>query len=125
MGDKKTFDGIWMRFHDTRLRKRPRYRDGVVADPGYQWGDTPKDNSDSATDGDLDAALGILMAWYQWGDWMNRNDSSGTPISYRQEAEYALQALVKLTNSGYGDDRSTTGEIGFDGYIKNGNTGPG
>jgi uncharacterized repeat protein (TIGR01451 family) len=123
MADKTTFDGIWMRFHDRRLRKRPRYRDGVIAQPGYLYGNTPMDNADSAADGDFDAALGILMAWYQWGDDSGVPIFGGGTMSYRDEAEYALRAIVeKSRHFPPADCRVTTGHIGFDGYVKAGNT---
>jgi endo-1,4-beta-D-glucanase Y len=44
---------------------------------------------DSATDGDLDIAYGLLLADVQWG--------SGGATNYRQEAERTLEAIVKHT----------------------------
>jgi Glycosyl hydrolases family 8 len=58
MGDKTIFDGIWFREHDIRMIKKPRYRDGVIPNSNYQYGDNSlKDNGDSAADGDFDVAL--------------------------------------------------------------------
>jgi len=44
---------------------------------------------DSATDGDLDIAYGLMLADVQWG-------SQGS-VNYRQEADRTLQAIVKHT----------------------------
>ena len=124
MGDKTTFDGLWMRTHDVRLVKYPRYSDCVIPRPTYKYGTNTlaEPGGDAATDGDVDIALALLMAWYQWGDLMGINDNCGTPISYKNEALHVITGLVELQNSGWGDCRSTTGEIGLDGYLKNGNT---
>ena len=51
MGDKTSFDGLWMCVHDKARVKQPRYIDGVVLEPGYAYGDYAlKDNANSATD---------------------------------------------------------------------------
>jgi gliding motility-associated-like protein/uncharacterized repeat protein (TIGR01451 family) len=135
MGDKTMFDGIWFREHDIRMVKKPRYRDGVVPRLGYSYGDNslaepprnptdPDDKGgDSATDGDVDVALGLLMAWKQWGENSGYIASNGTPISYKQEALNVIRGLVELKDF----DLSTgcdavTGDVGFDGYVKNGNS---
>jgi gliding motility-associated-like protein/uncharacterized repeat protein (TIGR01451 family) len=124
MGDKTTFDGIWFREHDIRLVKHPRYRDGIVPRPGYLYGDNSlaEPGGDSATDGDVDIALGLLMAWKQWGNNSGYLNSSGQAISYKQEALSVIRGLVESKNSGFGDCRSVTGVVGIDGYLKNGNT---
>jgi endo-1,4-beta-D-glucanase Y len=44
---------------------------------------------DSATDGDLDIAYGLMLADVQWG--------SGGAVNYRREAEQTLQAIVQHT----------------------------
>jgi uncharacterized repeat protein (TIGR01451 family) len=123
MGDKQTFDGIWMRFHDLRLNYLPRYQDGVIPNPGYLYGDNPKDNTDSAADGDFDSALGIVMAWYQWGDNSGITVFGGGQMNYRTEATYAVDALVaKYRHFPPADCRTDSGDIGYDGYVKGGNT---
>jgi uncharacterized repeat protein (TIGR01451 family) len=123
MGDKQTFDGIWMRFHDVRLNYRPRYQDGVVPNAAYLYGNNPKDNTDSAADGDFDAAMGILMAYYQWGANSGITISGGGTMNYQTEAVYAIDALVaKYRHFPVGDCRITSGDIGLDGYFKGGNT---
>jgi gliding motility-associated-like protein/uncharacterized repeat protein (TIGR01451 family) len=125
MGDKTMFDGIWFREHDIRMVKKPRYRDGVVPNPTYSYGDNSlaEPGGNSATDGDVDVALGLLMAWKQWGDNSGYVNSTGQPISYKQEALNVIRGLVELKDF----DLSTgcdavTGDIGFDGYLKNGDS---
>ncbi|MFN3403336.1 MAG: glycosyl hydrolase family 8 [Cytophagaceae bacterium] len=126
MGDKKTFDGLWMRIHDERMITYPRYRDCVVPNAGYQYGpNSLKDNTDAATDGSFDIALALLVGWKQWGDLMGVNDACGNPISYRLEALRVIRGLVEKHDRGLGDCRRVSGVIGFDGYIKHSNTGPG
>lgn len=127
MGDKETFDGLWFRTHDTRMITYPSYIDGNIAEPNYPYGDnTLKDNDDAASDGSFDIALGLLMAWKQWGPNSGYVASNGDSISYKKEAIRVIRGLVETTNRDAVDDcRSTSGSIGFDGYIKSGNTGPG
>ncbi|MGN6646077.1 MAG: glycosyl hydrolase family 8, partial [Cytophaga sp.] len=132
MGDKKTFDGIWMREHDVRRVLQPSYRTGAIIRAGYQYGDNTiaEPGGDAATDGDVDIALGLLMAWKQWGDNSGYTAFNGSPISYKKEALDVIRGLVERKNRGFmsgsvPDCRSVSGEVGFDGYLKNGNTGPG
>ncbi|MCU0431452.1 MAG: glycosyl hydrolase family 8 [Cytophagaceae bacterium] len=137
--DKPTFDGLWLWIHDNRLsgvRKywdcsnlRPTYRYGKGL-PGWKNDETTgvgNGDNDSATDGDYDIAMGLLMAYRQWGNLMGINDACGAPISYRDEALKMIKALVDTvrieplgspgTLSGY-----ISGDVGIDGYTKNGNT---
>ncbi len=124
MGDKTIFDGLWFRTHDLRLVKHPRYTDGVVPRPGYQFGDNTlaEPGGDAATDGDVDIALGLLMAWKQWGDDSGYTAANGSRISYKEEALAVIRGLVEIQDRGLGDCRKTSGNIGLDGYFKNGNT---
>ncbi|MFN6943991.1 MAG: glycosyl hydrolase family 8 [Cytophagaceae bacterium] len=123
MADKTTFDGLWMRTHDVRMVTYPRYRDCVVPNPGYQFGpNSLADNVDAATDGSFDIALALLVAWKQWGEFMGINDACGNPISYKQEALNVIKGLVEVYDRGLGDCRRVSGSVGFDGYVKNGNT---
>ncbi len=124
MGDKYTFDGLWARNHDLRKVKYPRYSDGVAPRPDYKYGTNTlaEPGGDAATDGDVDIALALLMAYHQWGEWMGATGANGDPISYKQEAMDVIRGLVEITDSGLGDGRSTSGNVGFDGYLKNGNT---
>ncbi len=125
MGDKTSFDGLWMCVHDKARVKQPRYIDGVVFEPNYAYGDYAlKDNDNSATDGDVDIALALYIAWMQWGDDMGVRDVSGNMISYRKEMIDVIRGLVAMSTRFPTENpqRNNTGEIGFDGYMKNGDT---
>lgn len=125
MGDKVSFDGLWMCVHDKARVKQPRYIDGVVFEPNYAYGDYAlKDNANSATDGDVDIALALYIAWMQWGDDMGVRDSRGNMISYRKEMIDVIRGLVAMSTRFPTENpqRCNTGEIGFDGYMKNGDT---
>ncbi|MBP5371904.1 MAG: hypothetical protein J6Y55_08310 [Bacteroidales bacterium] len=94
MGDKTSFDGLWMCVHDKSRVKQQRYSDGAVLEPNYAYGDfSLKDNQDAATDGDVDIALALYVAWMQWGDFMGVNDMRGNPISYKKELMDVLKGL--------------------------------
>ena len=128
MGDKISFDGLWMRAHDVARVKHKRYLDGTVLEPDYVYGDyTNKDNKDAATDGDVDMAIALYIAWRQWGDDMGINDFSGEPISYKKEFFNFLKGMVAVSSRFNNENplRSLSGDIGFDGYLKSANTGPG
>jgi uncharacterized repeat protein (TIGR01451 family) len=135
--DKPTFDGLWLWIHDNRLSKVKKYYDCTDLRPTYRYGanlpgwknveSTPDNDgdNDSATDGDYDIAMGLLLAYAQWGDAMGINDACGNPISYKDEALKMIKALVDTfplynVNGGYTGHMS--GDIGVDGYCKNGNT---
>ncbi|MCQ2959705.1 MAG: glycosyl hydrolase family 8 [Bacteroidales bacterium] len=125
MGDKTSFDGLWMCVHDKARVKQPRYIDGVVLEPNYAYGDYAlKDNANSATDGDVDIALALYVAWMQWGDDMGVKDSKGNMISYRKEMIDVIRGLVAMSTRFPTENpqRNNTGEVGFDGYMKNGDT---
>jgi len=129
MGDKTTFDGLWMRYHDYRLVKLPRYQDGVVPFAAYLYGNVPNDspnilNSGSATDGDDDATMGILMAWYQWGDDSGVSIFGGGTFKYKAEAENMMRVYAAWSRRPdflATDCRTESGDIGYDGYLKSGN----
>ncbi len=127
MGDKEVFDGIWFREHDVRM-PHPRFRDGVNPYPNYKYGKNTitEVGGDAATDGDVDFALGLLMAWRQWGDNSGYTWPDGTVISYKEEALKVIRGLVERENQKLDpnrfDCRSISGNVGFDGYFKNGNT---
>ncbi len=125
MADKTSFDGLWMCVHDKARVKQPRYIDGVVLEPGYAYGDYAlKDNANSATDGDVDIALALYVAWMQWGDDMGVRDSRGNMISYRKEMIDVIRGLVATSTRFPTENprRCNSGEVGFDGYMKNGDT---
>jgi gliding motility-associated-like protein/uncharacterized repeat protein (TIGR01451 family) len=127
MGDKTVFDGLWFREHDARM-PHPRFIDGVNPYPNYKYGSNTitEVGSDAATDGDVDFALGLLMAWSQWGDLSGYTSFTGEPISYKEEALKVIRGLVERENQELDgnrfDCRSVSGNVGFDGYFKNGNT---
>ena len=136
-GDKDAFDGLWLWIHDNRLSKVKKYYDCSDLRIGYRYGgnlpgwknveSTPTNSgdNDSATDGDYDIAMGLLLAYAQWGNTMGINDACGTPISYRNEALNMIKALVdtlRLNNLSGFYSGHMSGDIGIDGYCKNGNT---
>lgn len=125
MGDKVSFDGLWMCAHDKSRVKQKRYIDGVVFEPNYEYGDySNKDNQNSATDGDVDMAIALYIAWRQWGDDMGIKDFSGEPISYKNEFFNFIKGMVAVSSRFNNENplRSLSGDIGFDGYLKNGDT---
>ncbi len=134
MADKQTFDGLWFYlnendyFNDTKV-----YSTGTVYNAAYQAGiHAPAwagAGSDSATDGDDDIAMAALLAWKQWGDntgyyapgGTGANNSNGRPaIQYKQMALDMMRFMVaKFLDS---NNKYTCGDIGYDGYVKGGNT---
>lgn len=135
--DKDAFDGLWLWIHDNRLSKVKKYYDCSNLRMAYRYGanlpgwkntETTADgngDNDSATDGDYDIAMGLLLAYAQWGDNMGINDACGNPISYRTEALNMIKALVdtfRLNNLSGAYTGHMSGDIGVDGYCKNGNT---
>jgi len=128
MGDKTTFDGLWFYLNDNCwFNNVPRYRDGTICSSGYKYGiHAPGWNgpgADSATDGDVDIALAALIAWKQWGDNTGYTRWDGQPIRYKDMALDMMRFLVeKAEGDVTGDGRYTSGDIGFDGYSKGGNT---
>lgn len=142
--DQPTFNGLWMWIHDNRIPKATRYSDGKILFPDYEFspglascyanGEIETNTTyGSATDGDEDIALALLIAYKQWGDTMMQNgkpvtDFNGNPISYRQMAKDYLSAFVDtfMYTSIMGDGTiykggHSSGNIGIDGYILGGN----
>jgi uncharacterized repeat protein (TIGR01451 family) len=139
--DKAAFDGLWMWVHDNRLSAVKQYyncanlRMGytyAIGMPGWDNDETSwvgGTNINSATDGDVDIAMALLIAHKQWGDNMGINDACGQPISYKNEALKMIKAIVDTlyyTTSPMGAAAGVkgymSGDIGIDGYIKSGNT---
>lgn len=132
--DQPTFNGMWMWIHDNRMSDVKRYSDGEWLRKGDRHGGladfymTAKDGvgyNGSATDGDNDIAMALLIAYKQWGEFMRQDgeivkDFEGNPISYKQIAEDYVKALVDTIRW---EDHSSylTGDIGIDGYSKGGN----
>jgi len=128
MCDKPAFDGLWMWLHDNRLH-------GSISDPlkSFATGAAlPTRNAyclgwigsgaDCATDGDVDIAIALLIAYKQWGEFSGVTTALGQ-MNYKDEARRFINGLVQK-EEGYnlGDQEFLTGEIGFDGYIKSGDT---
>jgi len=128
MADKTTFDGLWFYLNDNCwFNLVPRYSNGAVCSAGYRYGyHAPGWNgpgADAATDGDVDIALAALIAWKQWGDNTGYTRWDGQPIRYRDMALDMMRFLVeKAEGTLDGDGRWTSGDIGYDGYFKGGNT---
>ena len=142
--DQKTFNGLYMWVHDNRMSGVKRFKDGTTlradlndyAGPylaGWKNDETTASMSPShsATDGDVDIAMAMLIAYKQWGEWMIQDgqivkDSEGNQISLKEEAYRVITALVDTMAqwdkgsgliSGY-----ISGDIGIDGYCKKGNS---
>lgn len=127
MGDKISFDGLWMRMHDRARNKQPSFKDGTVLNPNYEYGNnTLADNTnDAATDGDIDICLAIYIAWKQWGDDSGVKVFGGKTFSYFDEMVDVIHGLVEVTTRFQADAeprRHCSGDIGLDGYMKSGNT---
>jgi uncharacterized repeat protein (TIGR01451 family) len=128
MGDKATFDGLWFYLNDNCwFNGVPRYSNGAVCAGAYPYGYHAPGwlggGTDAATDGDVDIALAALIAWNQWGDNTGYTKWNGTPIQYREMALDMMRFLVvKAEGTLTGDGRWTSGDIGYDGYFKGGNT---
>jgi len=140
--DQPTFNGLWLWMHDNRLNKVTKYGDcqplrpGQVSGdymPGWENDETSAENSGethSASDGDFDMAMGLLIAYKQWGEFMMQDgkqviDACGQPISYKDAAERFIKALVDTIpnyNNNGGFAGYISGDIGIDGYVKSGNT---
>jgi len=129
MADKNIFDGLWFRTHDLRRATKKKYSDcDTIIREGYKYGENTlaEPGGDAATDGDVDIALALLMAWKQWGDHSGYLNACGESISYKKEALEVIRGLVERQNQKLDpnrfDPRSVSGNVGFDGYFKNGNT---
>lgn len=126
MGDKTTYDGLWLRTHDTFRGKTKRYLDCTDNQADYAYGLFPlaEVGGNTAADGDVDIALATYIAWRQWGDYMGINDACGNPISYKKEMIEVIRGLVALSTRfpTESPQRCNSGDIGLDGYMKNGDT---
>ncbi len=142
MGDKLTFDGYFMWMHDRQFQKTQRYIDGVINSPAYAYSPGISGagsagastdvlggalGGNSATDGDVDVALALLVAWKQWGDLSGITPPApytGGQISYKQEAIKYIKTLVDTLK--YAPSlpiaKYLSGDIGLDGYHKGGDS---
>ncbi|MBO7442100.1 MAG: hypothetical protein J6T83_03380, partial [Paludibacteraceae bacterium] len=127
MGDKDAFDGLWFRIHDSFRPTATSYLTGAkVPDGGYGnliIGDQA--NSCSATDGDNEIVLALYIAWRQWGDDSGHKAANGEMISYKKDMIEVTRGLVAMYEERFKTEnprRVTTGDVGLDGYLKNGTT---
>ncbi len=128
MADKTTFDGLWLYMHDFAMNNVIRHSDGTTA-PEYSYSTLPDwqnkaGNSNSAADGDVDIALGLMIAHMQWGEFMGINDSRGNPISYKNDLIQVLKGLTDTLLYNKNNVNLVSGDIGLDGYMKNGDSWP-
>jgi len=127
MADKATFDGLWLYAHDFAMNKVVRYLDGSRA-PKYDYSTLPGWKNDagnnSATDGDVDMAIALMIAHAQWGEFMGIDDSRGKKISYKADfIEFIKGMTDTLTYAPSGNGLTLlSGDIGIDGYIKGGDS---
>ena len=152
--DQPTFNGLWMWIHDYKIPLVKRYMDGKILFEDYPWSpglptcyttdkkiDEEKSgphglysNASSATDGDDDIALALLVAYKQWGETMMQNgkpvkDANGKVISYKEILDDFLKAYADTFMIKYSNPGETTihyaghssGDIGIDGYVTGGN----
>jgi len=127
MVDKTTFDGLWLWIHDNAMNKTRSYSTGDSV-TGYTYsslfGWTNSKGPNSATDGDVDIALALFIAYKQWGEYMGIKDSKENPISYKNDLIQVLKGLTDtLRYSGsYPETTYVCGDVGLDGYIKGGDS---
>jgi len=138
--DKDAFDGLWCFLNENvGFYNTYKYSTGVWLPRGDNYGNhipgwqllnqAPGNNADSATDGDDDIAMAALLAWKQWGDNSGYYAAGGTgpvnsnglpEIQYKQMALDMLRFMVEKDVDLNG--KYTSGDIGYDGYHKGGNT---
>jgi uncharacterized repeat protein (TIGR01451 family) len=140
MGDKATFDGYYMWAHDRQFQKATRFSDNVVNSPTYAYslgisgaGSSGTSTNvygggvtgNSATDGDVDLALALLVAWKQWGDaGVICTDAQLGTITYKQEAIKYIKTLVDTLKyaPALPVKKYLSGDVGLDGYLKGGDS---
>jgi uncharacterized repeat protein (TIGR01451 family) len=126
MADKTTFDGLWLWVHDNFLNKAKRYKDCKMSSPDYKYSQLPtvyhSIGENSAADGDFDIAMALLLACRQWGEFMGIDDACGNPISYKQAAIDFLKGLTDTLTFVSSGSTLLSGDIGFDGYFKGGDS---
>ena len=137
MGDKTYFDGYYMSMHDRMFIGVKRFYDGgtnvydgysknlngagsfgsgsAMTIGNYSGGDG------SATDGDVDIALALLIAAKQWGENSGIMTSDGE-LNYKEEALKYIRAMVDtvLYTGSLPVITYVSGVVGFDGYLKSG-----
>ena len=148
--DQPTFNGLWMWIHDYKIPHAVRYQDGKTLFEDYSWSpglptcfttdkklDSEKtgphgtySDASSATDGDDDIALALLVAYKQWGETMMQDgkpvkDAKGNVISYKKILDDFLKAYADtfMIRDGSWEAGHSSGDIGIDGYVIGGNKG--
>ena len=146
--DQPTFNGLWMWIHDYKIPHAVRYQDGKILFQDYSWSpglptcfttdkklDAEKtgphgaySDASSATDGDDDIALALLVAYKQWGETMMQDgkpvkDANGNVISYKKILDDFLKAYADtfMIRDGSWEAGHSSGDIGIDGYVNGGN----
>ncbi len=146
MADKPTFDGLWMYVHDNKMSVDEMYQAPcAMRNAGYEYGDgtigwraggtVGSGDADAAADGDFDIALALVIAAHNWPTGGITDGCAGfhsykdIAISYLKTISDTLFYDVNdgttnrdLTSCSPGTDGWYSGDIGFDGYIKSGNT---
>lgn len=140
MADKPTFDGYFMWMHDRQFQKTARFVDNVTNSPNYPYnpgisgaGSMSSGTNvyggalggNSATDGDVDLGMALLIAWKQWGDnGVICNDPELGPITYKAEALKYISTMADtlLHSLSLPVKKYVSGIIGLDGYLKNGDS---
>ena len=139
MCDKDAFMGLWCYLNENGyFSKTLKYSTGVMVNGAYVYGAHAPGvygpGSDTAADGDMDIAMAALIAWKQWGDGTGYYAPGGTgpagaggnEIQFKQMALDMLRFLVEKDQGvNFGDQWWSSGDIGFDGYERGGNTGGG
>lgn len=95
MGEKADFDGLYS-FYKTKIQGH-----GMA---GWKYGCNGVSESGSATDGDLDVAYSLVVAYWQWGD------------AYLEEAKKTINTCKKLITNCSGTSVLFGGMAGMGGY---------
>ncbi|MBK8805903.1 MAG: hypothetical protein IPO21_04310 [Bacteroidales bacterium] len=141
MADKKFFDGYYMWAHDRSFCGTQRFVDGIFNNPNYNYAKGLSGagslgagtgvngggiNGNSATDGDVDLGLALLMAYKQWGEHSGVFIPSmgGKELNYKEEALKYIRAMVDtaIFPLALPMIKYTSGDVGFDGYLKGGDS---
>lgn len=140
MADKTFFDGYYMWAHDRAFQGTQRFIDGEYTTPNYAYAKglsgagilgSSTDvyggvSNNSATDGDVDVALALLMAYMQWGEnsGIFIPSMGGKELNYKEEALNYIRAMVDtaIYPLALPEIKYTSGVVGFDGYLKGGDS---
>lgn len=137
MADQDFFNGYYMWTHDRAFRGVKRFNDGGWNDENYMYSKGLSGagsfgaattigsgwNGNSATDGDVDVAMALLMAYKQWGEHSGVTTAIGE-LNYKEEALKYIRAMVDtaIYAGALPEIKYVTGDVGLDGYLKNGDS---